>query len=162
MLNKTPKVVDAVIVSARKRRVFVALACLVLVGLVAAFIYKRNSPYDTQLTVGGHRIVVEIAQTAEARAEGLSGRKSLDFGNGMLFIEDFGTESCVWMRNMQFSIDVMWFDGDRRLTHVEERVSPDTFPLSFCSDEPAAYILEVPAGYAQHIGTELFVTSLNF
>jgi len=69
-----------------------------------------NSPYQIPLTVGEKRIFVEIAKTAEAKKQGLSGREKLKDNEGMLFDfrNDTNKKPPFWMKDMKFNIDILW------------------------------------------------------
>ncbi|KFM14879.1 putative ACR protein, partial [Marine Group I thaumarchaeote SCGC AAA799-P11] len=58
-----------------------------------------------------------------------------------------------WMLNMQFPLDMIWFDQDGKVVHIEENVPPCKTALeittcqSVVPDEEATYILEVTSGF---------------
>ena len=52
------------------------------------------------------------------------------------------------MKDMDFSIDIIWLDRDRRVVHIEKNVSPNTYPDVFRSNVAAKYVLEVYSGQA--------------
>ncbi|HEY5667948.1 MAG TPA: DUF192 domain-containing protein, partial [Candidatus Saccharimonadales bacterium] len=62
---------------------------------------------------------------------------------------------CFWMRHMHFSLDIIWTDAQRRVVFLKTSLSPDTYPQSYCSSKPTAYVLEVPAGTVQKTGIHL-------
>jgi uncharacterized membrane protein (UPF0127 family) len=97
-------------------------------------------------------IEVEIVNTPETRQKGLSGRESLSVGSGMLFEFDQSSESnCFWMKDMNFSIDMIWMNEDREVITVKTNVAPETFPESFCPESPAKYGLEVVENRAESL-----------
>lgn len=124
---------------------------------------STSSPSDQQtpsehtpiVAIGGTRVAVAVADTPEKRAQGLSGRTSLTDGTGMLFVfPEVGLHG-FWMKDMQFSIDIIWLSEDGAVVHMAEDVPPESYPASFRPEEPALYVLEVPAGFvkAHHIAT---------
>ena len=104
---------------------------------------------EKTLTVGTSVLQVEIAQTTEQKITGLSYRPSLAEGRGMFFIFDTDGGHGIWMKDMQFSIDIIWIDAAMKVVHIEKSVAPDTYPEVFTSPTPARYVLEVPAGYTE-------------
>jgi uncharacterized membrane protein (UPF0127 family) len=97
-------------------------------------------------------ITVEVVNTPETRQMGLSGRTSLSDREGMLFeFDSVDTENCFWMKDMQFSIDMVWMDDNREVVTVTSNVSPDTYPERFCPDKPAKYGLEIASGRAESL-----------
>jgi uncharacterized membrane protein (UPF0127 family) len=91
-------------------------------------------------------IFVDVAADKEARTKGLSGQENLEHGRGMLFVLDDEQTGCMWMKQMNFSIDVYWYSKSKELINHRENISPDSYPAIFCPDIPAAYMLEVNVG----------------
>ncbi len=89
---------------------------------------------------------VDLALTEEERVQGLSGRAGLPTDTGLLFVFDRPDFYSIWMKDMNFSIDILWIDEDLRITHIEKNVSPQTFPKTFSSEVPSRFVLELPAG----------------
>ncbi len=98
---------------------------------------------------------VEIASTEVSRERGLSGRDGLAPNSGMLFVFAGPGYDCFWMKDMNFDIDMLWFDENQNLVHVQENASKSTYPSSFCPQTPASYVLEVPAGTVKQLGLQL-------
>lgn len=119
----------------------------VAVGYYALSMSAPTPIVPSSVWVGDTVIAVEVANTPESRVQGLSGRADLAQGSGLLF--DFFAPDYyrIWMKDMNFSIDIVWANDGRVIT-VEHDVSPNTFPQNFTSAAPARYVLELPAGYA--------------
>jgi hypothetical protein len=64
----------------------------------------------------------------------------------MLFISKVPAKECFWMKDMRFSLDILWLDASHRVVHIEQGVSPGTYPRTFCTKVPAMYVIELPAG----------------
>ena len=94
-------------------------------------------------------INIELADTAEKKSQGLSGRNGLPQNQGMLFVYDTPAFYSFWMKDMQFSIDIIWIDEDYKIIDITKGVSPDSFPQSFQPQKPAQYVLEVNAGFGE-------------
>ena len=97
---------------------------------------------------------MELAQTPEARAQGLSGHKPLADNEGMLFIFDKPGMYGFWMKDMLFAIDIIWLapsevEGISKIVHMEKNISPNTYPKVFAPKEYTQYVLEVNAGIAE-------------
>jgi len=67
----------------------------------------------------------------------------------MLFVFPEDGKYAFWMKDMRFSIDILWLSADGRVVYMALNVSPDTYPQVFRPDVPARYVLELPAGYAK-------------
>ncbi|MEK7176049.1 MAG: DUF192 domain-containing protein [Patescibacteria group bacterium] len=102
-----------------------------------------------KLKIGDKTILVEIADTTEKLARGLSGRKSLSPGSGMLFVfSEIGSYG-FWMKDMKFPIDIAWLeriDNSFRIVGIERNVSPESFPHVFYPPVPIKYVVETNAG----------------
>lgn len=94
-------------------------------------------------------IFAEVVESDPERVRGLSGREHLADGEGMLFVFDADARHAFWMKDMNFPIDIIWFDSDFDVVHIEHSLSPSTYPETFTPPFPARYVLEVPAGFAK-------------
>jgi uncharacterized membrane protein (UPF0127 family) len=99
---------------------------------------------------------VDIARTDETRMQGLMSRPGLGQGKGMLFIFDTEAVYPFWMKNMFFSIDIIWLDRDKHVVHIASDVPPcitEPCPL-YTPSASALYVLEIPAGDAVRYGIQ--------
>lgn len=138
-----------------KRHVaYTALAFLILAML---FVLMSRSLFAKNPTVvlAGETVRVTIADTEAKREQGLSGRQGLAPHEGMLFIFQKDDRYAFWMKDMLFSIDILWLSADGTVVYIAPSVSPDTYPQAFVSSTPARYVLELPAGYAAAHGVKL-------
>ena len=94
------------------------------------------------------KIKVEIADSQIERQLGLSGRDTLADNTGLFFVFDKEDFYHIWMKDMNFPIDVMWMDSQGTVVNIKSNISPSTYPQTFTSDKPAKFILEMPAGWA--------------
>ncbi len=142
------------------KRVFVAIA-LVAILLFAAMggypmylsfnpVIPAQSVRELQtIQLKGETIHVSVADTMSTREKGLSGRPGLADDEGMLFVFPEDGNYAIWMKDMRFSIDIVWISAEGTVVYMAQNVSPDTYPKNFVSETPARYVLELPAGYAQ-------------
>ncbi|MDI1495314.1 MAG: putative exported protein [Cenarchaeum symbiont of Oopsacas minuta] len=111
------------------------------------------------IALDGKFLEVQIADTEPRRVRGLMFQEGLKYDEGMIFeFETKGVHS-MWMPNMQFPLDIIWFDADGNIVHIEENVSPcttvlDTRSCTVSNDNNtfALYVLELAAGYVQMFG----------
>ena len=107
------------------------------------------------VVVAGDAIfVVDVAETLEERAQGLSGRPSLGEGTGMLFIFEEESIHSFWMKEMQFPLDFLWIDGGCTVADITvdvpqpaEGTELSKLP-TYRPDVPAKFVLEINAGEA--------------
>ena len=130
---------------------------IILVLCVTGFVYifhayTTTGPcgiyQQTTVVIGEISVVAQIADTACKQELGLSGRSGLAEGMGMLFV--FGDEGAhgFWMKDMHFPIDMVWIDRALLVTGVEKNVQPASYPLVYGKNYNSAYVLELPAGFA--------------
>ncbi|HWO07427.1 MAG TPA: DUF192 domain-containing protein [Candidatus Paceibacterota bacterium] len=151
-------------------RILPILGLVLAITALGVLFWSYSSPEITimptrTLLIDGTAVHVAVANTPESRAKGLSGTSSLAEGEGMLFVFDDDDRHMFWMKDMVFSIDILWADRDGRVVHIEQSVSPETFPQTFAPPVPARYALEVPAGFAAardiKIGSVLKVSQVS-
>jgi uncharacterized membrane protein (UPF0127 family) len=100
-------------------------------------------------------LTIEVPESSEAEARGLGGRESLAKNHGMLFTYESEAQRYFWMKDMKFSIDIIWIDDDQRVIDITKNLSPETYPERYTSSEPSQYVLEVNAGYSDEKGIEV-------
>lgn len=113
-----------------------------------------RKPFDlfqksSLLSIAGHEIKVEVADTDEKRNRGLGGRKKLGENEGMIFTFEIPEKYSFWMKDMRFPLDIIWIDERKEIIAISENISPDTYPTSFFPSDPVKYVLEVNASWAK-------------
>lgn len=53
------------------------------------------------------------------------------------------------MKDMHFSLDMIWLSSGKRIEYIKGRVSPHTYPHVFCPNVAAQYVIELNAGQVQ-------------
>lgn len=104
------------------------------------------------IRVGEISIEVEVVNTPEMRRRGLSGRSELGSAGGMLFVFPEAGHHGVWMKDMQFAIDIIWIDEHFKVVDLMRNVTPDTYPKVFEPDKPAKYVLETNILFIETFG----------
>jgi len=107
------------------------------------------APASPVVFVSETEVAVEIADTPEKRAQGLSGKESLGENEGMLFVFETPGVYAFWMKDMRFPIDIIWIGDDLRVAHITHNAAPESFPETFQPPAPVRYVLEVNAGFAE-------------
>lgn len=117
--------------------------------------WRRYYPVTTPITVAGVPVLASVAETVPERIQGLSNTPYLPDNVVKLFV--FGTAGAhsIWMKDMRYPLDILWAKQDGEIVHIEENVSPDTFPQSFSSPIPAWYVIEANAGFVAEHGIVL-------
>jgi len=134
----------------RARTVFVWTAALVCCLVAPAVAVDVNPPLPTGTIAIGDRVTVtvELARSLDEKVRGLSGRPGLKPGTGMLFVYDRPQPIGIWMKDMRFSLDILWI-REGRVVHIERNAPP----LTAVGPErvytaTGDMVLEVPAGFA--------------
>jgi uncharacterized membrane protein (UPF0127 family) len=99
---------------------------------------------------GPVRMAVELARTDAERARGLMYRKSLDDGEGMLFIFDRDQIMSFWMRNTYIPLSIAFITKDGRIFEIRDMRPLDETPVR--SSRSARCALEAPQGWFSRAG----------
>lgn len=123
---------------------------LILLAWVAPSVaVEMNPPLATGTLVIANRVrlTVELARTPDEQVRGLSGRPGLGPGQGMLFVYDRPRTVSIWMKDMRFSLDIVWIRAGR-IVHIEKQAPPlaPSGPARIYT-ATADQVLEVPAGF---------------
>ncbi len=122
----------------------VALILVIVAGV--SMVLSLNS-HKTTVTIDSQVVRARVADTDQLRQKGLSGTSGLGDTEGMLFVFAVPGRWGMWMKDMKYSLDMLWIDGDKKIVSKAENVTPDTYPKVFLPDKDALYVLELPAGY---------------
>ena len=122
-----------------------------LVGGVATSSDQSNwrsiYPNTVPIMVGATVVQASVADTLSSRIKGLSGTPYLPDNVVKLFAFGVPGSHSIWVKDMLYPIDVIWAAEDGTIVHIEEAVSPDTFPTSFASPVPAWFVVETNEGF---------------
>ena len=129
-----------------------------------------NPPLPRQtITVGSTTFDAEMATTMAEQACGLSGRVGLGDHQGMMFIFGSGSMQTFWMKDMTFSLDMIWISGDK-VVGFAQNVPPPALGTQlwqlqlYSSPSNTDKVLEVNAGTVANDGIKIgdAVTGLMF
>lgn len=137
-------------------RFFFETAILIIFAVTALFLYQNywddlryalfGEEYLHTIYVGSTAISVTVADEYDERLQGLGGTRSLGDFQGKLFIFDTDAKHGIWMKDMHYPIDIIWIDKHLNVVHIEENVSPSTYPTQiFAPPVDARFVLEVNA-----------------
>lgn len=149
------------------------ITSVLTLGLAAAIVVILGGPSpsiasDDRLvaiqTPAGITIHAEIADTPLKRSVGLMYRDHLKKDHGMLFFFSQAQAWSFWMKNTKISLDLIWLDEKKRVTHIERAVpictrTDDSCPNYRPNSDDAMYVLEITGGtidrYKIEKGTKL-------
>ena len=101
---------------------------------------------------------VQIADTEPRRVRGLMFQDQLPYDQGMIFVFDRPGPYSLWMLNMQFPLDMIWFAADGSVVHIAQDIQPCKTAVetvtcqSVVPEGNAMYIVEVTAGFVEMFG----------
>lgn len=129
------------------KNIWLLFFVILLIGIFFYFFQKKaHSPYDKRFMIINNDLYeLSVADTDKKRIKGLSGTKSLLQNTGMVFIFDREDMQGIWMKDMNYSIDIVWLDSLCRVTGLKN-AGPDSYPEVFLPIMPSKYVLEVPSG----------------
>jgi len=123
---------------------------LILTINVFLFADMYKNKYIQVFFPSGKQITAELALTEKEKLQGLMFRDKIHSDQGMLFVYDEEGLHSFWMKNVSFSIDILWLDAEKRIVDMVHSI-----PLCLEGDcpvykpaAPALYALELKAGTA--------------
>ncbi|MEP3246275.1 MAG: DUF192 domain-containing protein [Sneathiella sp.] len=144
---------------AKKYRLMQVQAFLILLWILgAAFGVSASETLIIESDGPPLTLVVEVADTADARNKGLMFRKELAPFSGMLF--DFGRTGPVamWMKNTLIPLDMIFTDRQGKILYIHENARPEDL-TTIQPPMPVYAVLEVIGGFVEthgvHIGDRL-------
>ena len=130
--------------------VMVALLMAVFAGGAGGQeVSEQGNPW-VRVSLGKVTVQAEAVRTPERLYLGLSYRRELPEGRGMLFFMPAKEVQSFCMRGMRLPLDLIWISGGR-VAGVTRNV-PATFPGELISPAPVNHVLEVPGGFADRHG----------
>jgi uncharacterized membrane protein (UPF0127 family) len=108
---------------------------------------RKNVKVD--VSINNYTLLTDLSITYEHIIRGLSSKISLKENEGMLFVLNPSSRRGFWMKDMKFSIDVIWLNENKEVIHIKKRLEPcvSNCPVYY-PDRESKYVLETVAGFA--------------
>lgn len=147
-------------------RPVVAAALVILILVLGGVLFmisnnissrKDNSQPRVVQTEQGIRIdfeKLEIARQSNERLRGLSYREQICDACGMLFVFPQEQMLTFWMKNTHVPLDIIFMNERGKVLKIHKNAEPDNVERRYSSPDPAMYVLEVKAGFADKIGLQ--------
>lgn len=143
-----------------KKIVFIIGIILSLSIFAFCYLYQQASP--KVIVINHYKLSVDLSKMPQEYERGLSGRKSLQENEGMLFLFPKEDYLSFWMPDMNFPIDIIWINKACKVVYIAKNVLPckdhQTCPL-VTPDKLSQYVLETVAGFSEkhqvHVGESL-------
>jgi uncharacterized protein len=136
----------------------VAIAATII-GIVGVFSIPSDSKLESvefprgTIKIDHVPLEVQVADNEPRRIRGLMFQEKLPYDQGMIFVFDKPGLYSLWMLNMKFPLDMIWFDDVGNIVHMEKNIPPCTTALetmtcqSITPSGNSRYILEVTSGF---------------
>ena len=105
---------------------------------------------EITLSIGGQRLIAEVASSDTERKQGLMYRRILPDNRGMLFVFPETTLLGLWMMDTYVPLSVAFIDEEGLVMNIEE-MQPRTQDVHK-SAKPAKYALEANLGWFKKYG----------
>ncbi|MBT4768882.1 MAG: DUF192 domain-containing protein [Phycisphaerae bacterium] len=141
------------------------LLVLVLCGMsLMTFGCDRSGASLEQVRIGARDWDLELAISEAAIRRGLMDRATIPAGTGMIFVFSTPTVHRFWMANCLIDIDVIFLDGQGRVTTMyrmkaepargsaESQLGYEQRLPLYSSHVPVRFAIEFPAGSIDHLG----------
>ncbi len=89
---------------------------------------------------------VQLADNFGKRLRGLSDKEKISDREGMFFIFNKPGYYPFWMKDINFPLDIIWFDENLKVIEIKKNLQPNSFPQTYQSAGLAKYVLEINAG----------------
>jgi uncharacterized membrane protein (UPF0127 family) len=134
---------------------------LIIILIAISIGYRIYGAIWTKATIkiGNQQLYVLVADTPNHRFKGWSDRKDMGKYGGMLFVFPTSDRYAMVMRDMQFSLDIIWLHNNKIVD-----IAPHLPPEMGVSEEKlvvykprteADLVLEVPAGFMENTGVKI-------
>lgn len=114
--------------------------------------WRKYYPVLIPIVIGSTTAQASLADSLPERIKGLSDTPYLPDGIVKLFAFGAEGEHSIWMKDMNYPIDIIWVEKAGSIVHIKQNVAPETYPESFASPKPAWYVIETPAGFVEKSG----------
>lgn len=104
-------------------------------------------PQVVPMRIGEAVVQASVADSLPERIKGLSGTPFLPDNVVKLFVFNAYGEHSIWMKDMNYALDIIWVAKEGEIVHIEENIAPETYPEAFSSPEPAWFVIEANAGF---------------
>lgn len=139
----------------------VIIGCIILGVLGLTFIPEgiknRNIEFSKgTIAINNHSISTEIAETPAERQRWLTFRsEEMPLSSALLLVYDKADLYSLWLLNIQFNLDLIWFDGAGNIVYIKQDAAPcrntlDAVQCTYKNTIPARYVLAATTGFINY------------
>ena len=104
---------------------------------------KRNVSFSNATK---YKYDIELATTISSQDIGLSSRSCFPLNGALIFLFPVDDKFGIWMKNMNFPIDVVWLDKDKKVVTILKDMQPSSYPKSYYPSSDARFVIELNSG----------------
>lgn len=137
---------------------------LIFLGLIIVFSFSLKLYYHyywpkAQVRINNQTLNVLVADNIKHWQKGLGGRKNLGKYDGMIFLFSTTGQHVFVMRDMRFSIDIVWIKGDT-VVDIAPNVPLDLAKnegdlLPYAARHVSDKVLELKSGMAENLNLKI-------
>lgn len=105
-------------------------------------------PNTVPMQIGSTTLRASVASTWPERIKGLSDTPYLPEDVVKFFAFDSLGLHSIWMKDMNYSIDIIWLNEEGVVVYIVNGASPESYPAMFVPDTKAKYVVETVEGFA--------------
>mgnify|MGYP003576935311 CR=1 FL=1 len=139
----------------------VIVGCVILGVLGLTFIPEgiknRNIEFSRgTIAINNHSISTEIAETPAERQRWLTFRsEELPLSSALFLVYDKPDLYSLWLLNIQFNLDLIWFDVAGNIVYIKQDAAPcrntlDAVQCTYKNTIPARYVLAATTGFINY------------
>ena len=139
----------------------VIVGCVILgiwgLTFIPEGIKNRNIEFSRgTIAINNHSISTEIAETPAERQRWLTFRsEEMPLSSALLLVYDKPDLYSLWLLNVQFNLDLIWFDGAGNIVYIKQDAAPckntlDAIQCTYKNTIPARYVLAATTGFVNH------------
>ena len=146
LVRKLPLLVPLIIIA-------VAIGAIGLAFVPSGIKNKRLDFAQGTAMINGNLIKVEIAKSAAEKQRWLMFRQErLPLNSAMKLIYDKLDLYAIWLLNIEYNLDLIWFDENGNIVYMVKDASPckNTLDASNCTyknTKPAKYVIAAASGF---------------
>jgi uncharacterized protein len=146
LVRKLPLLVPLIIIA-------VAIGAIGLAFVPSGIKNKRLDFAQGTAMINGNLIKVEIAKSAAEKQRRLMFRQErLPLNSAMMLIYDKLDLYAIWLLNIEYNLDLIWFDENGNIVYMVKDASPckNTLDASNCTyknTKPAKYVIAAASGF---------------
>lgn len=134
-------------------KILAVLLILLTTLLIGQVMYSNYSDPKAVMHIAGSRFEIRVADDQRSRTQGLSGTSHMPADEAMLFIFDSNGKWSIWMKDMNYPIDIVWLDEEKKVVDFVKNVPPSSYPnKTFAPKKEARYVLEFKSGTVEEKG----------